>query len=219
MDATLSSLDVVIQRRSDSTSFTLRALFDALATVGIAYSPSGDRSLVQAYADLIVAAVGSLSDSPTEEGVRPLRSMAVDEAMYARVDPRDPSLNDGTIGAEGTFIQVAADMARMGMGRLRRVKQCDIYWACLFPYSPTSSSLFQNGTQVRRPGDILDAMRSDAYGRLAWATLMIVTCYALDLKLDLTPFNAGGGGVAHALRATCPPMLMGTRSCEDAERA
>ena len=74
----------------------------------------------EALAALIVAAGQTISSNVTEEGVTPSFLLALDEASFARVDPQNAGIQAPLIATMGTMFQVAADLARAGIGRVRR---------------------------------------------------------------------------------------------------
>ena len=210
--AGLSALDTPIQPPwAGPSSFTLQTLFDALRAAGVA--PHGGYAnasgltaaeMDEAIAQLLVDALGTVSSSTTEEGVAPSHLLGMSEAKFPRVDPTDPAFQGADISQYGTYVEMVADLARMGAGRIRRAQQCDIYWASVFPYlgHQVAGNFYEFGDLVPPPADILTNLGRDAqggtgtpdgYAALGWATGLIVACLCFGMKLDLTPFNAGGG--------------------------
>ncbi len=61
------------------------------------------------------------------------------------------------------------------------------------PVYPAGKPWFDNGQMVDAPGVILENIRADQYAVLRFATLMLQRCLLLGLKVNLTPFNRGGG--------------------------
>lgn len=211
--ASPAALDHVFTSTAGAT-FTLRQLFKALRKNGV--RPHGlpaveglDTILLEgeqdeALAALIVAAGQTITSGATEDGVTPSFLLALDEAGFARVDPQNAGIQAPLIATMGTMFQVAAELARAGIGRIRRAGQGDIFWASLFPFPPAdgrvpaSGSYYQWGDVIPSPAEMLAAMRwqtgtDHGFARLGTATLMIITCLCYRQKLNLTPFNAGGG--------------------------
>ena len=201
----ISSLDRYIRPPGASLYIQLREVFAALRKAGVV--PHGsylnpeqltEDEMDELVADLVIEAVETLSTGATEEGVTPSAVLAVDEGTFPRVDPTDAEVQKPAISKLGTYIQMVADLARMGAGRVRRVRQCDIYWASLFPYGGQGATIVRDnfdeyGALVPKPSVILAALQTDGHAALGWSTGLIVACLCMGVKVDLTPFNAGGG--------------------------
>ena len=181
--------------------FTLQMVFDALRNAGVTphgtYSTPGEGS-DELLAQIILSALGTVSTGATEAGVTPSPALAIDEGLFPHLDPTDPTIQAPAISRVGNYVEMIADLARMGVGRVRRARQCDIYWASLFPAGApgvlvSGDAFDQYGSMILRPDEMATAMRADGYAVLGWATGLIVACLCFGVKLDLTPFNAGGG--------------------------
>lgn len=205
--AASTALDTPLPIRGDPT---LRTIFQALRDAGVkphgVFSTDGvsetqDEQNDEAWAQLLHASLSSLAlGDPTEAGHRPNQRLCLVQSECPRVDPTDPAYQRTALDSVGSGIQIAADLARAGLGRIRRVRQSDVYWGSLFPYDATLGNLDQWGALVLRPDAMLDELRApDAsglgYARFGWATGFLVACLAMGVKVDLTPFNVGGGGI------------------------
>lgn len=93
----------------------------------------------------------------------------------------------------GSFADCVADIAAAGLGRIRRAKQVDLYWGSLFPANERDADFPERGAIIPPPGEILDNIRADEFAVLGATALMIETCLALGVKIDLTLFSGGGG--------------------------
>ena len=201
----ISSLDRYIRPPGASEYFQLRKVFGALRNAGVAphgtfQNPDGltEDQMDELVGDLLIQAVETLSTGATEEGVTPSALLALDEGTFPHVDPTDAGVQKPAITKVGTYIEMVADMARMGAGRIRRVRQCDIYWASLFPYGGEAATIVQDnfdgyGALVPKPSTVLATLYADDHAALGWSTGLIVACLCMGVKVDLTPFNAGGG--------------------------
>lgn len=103
------------------------------------------------------------------------------------------SFQSSNVLSYGTFADCAADIAAAGLGRIRRAKQVDLYWGSLFPAAERDADFPERGAIIPPPAEILENIRADEFAVLGATALMIETCLALGVKIDLTLFSGGGG--------------------------
>ncbi len=132
--------------------------------------------------------------------------LGVAEGVFPRTDGTEP----GDLGRLGSYARIAADISDMGGGTLRRVGACEVFWGAVFP-NPTQLHgtrgnqrytegipMWNDGKIVPPPAVILaqigaSSTTGSGYACLGFATQLVVRCLLLGLKVNLTPFNPGGG--------------------------
>ncbi len=214
-----SVLDIEVRRPEWTGSTTVRKLFAALRARGVephAHWSAADEAVAASLISGVMHARRGASRREEREldavgfGVGAMAGtyrFGVAEGVY----PRDDGTQDSDEHRLGTYGDIAADIADMGGDTLRRVEACDVYWGCLFPnpnpdpkvLNPNGSyaagkPIWDNGAVVPPPSEILQNIRVDpttglGYGRLAFCAQLLHKCLFLGLKVNLTPFNRGGG--------------------------
>lgn len=209
-----SPLDVILVAPASGGAFRLRDLLPALRANGVVpHAESSDFD--ESFAARLVEALSASAAAATtpESSLVPSGLVGVAEGYYPRTEPVTLSAKEscGDIGGGcpdfqtdirsqvGDYLQMLADVASMGAGRIRRVKQCDAYWACIFPYRETDATFHHYGSTVLPPADIVTAMESQddsgntTFAPMAATTSLIISCLCFGVKLDLSVFNGGGG--------------------------
>lgn len=148
-------------------------------------------------------------ETTPEASPTPSSRIGIAEGSWARATPSTSQLaalaefaagtfQATTIEETGDYLDMAGDIAAMGLGRVRRAKQSDAWYACLLPYDETSANLFLYGERVRPPAELRTRLLADpdsgaAFGRFGQLGVFLQALAALGLKADLGLFNGGGG--------------------------
>lgn len=188
-----SPLDTPFRFGRDWT--TARDLFASFRAGGISphgLGADGDeqaaRGLVDASARKTRGGESSAKNfgAGTEESVAANPFFGVTEGAY-------PGASDPCVSTYGDYDDILTDNSEMGAGRVRRLKKSDLYWGSLFPLDQDAVDSFQDGQKIPPPGDLQTNMRADGYACLGQFTDMLRRAIALKMKVNVMPFNAGGG--------------------------
>lgn len=216
----ISALDRPLRGRGVGRHRTLRALFASFRERGLLPHPlSAERD--EAVASLLWRVHASATAETPEEGVVPVSCIGITEGAYPRETPVTSAgiaacgggdgipvtdtdgdgvadLLQDDVDAYGSYRQMVLEVAKMGAGRVRRVKASDIYYACLFPQAEVVDA-YVYGAEVPTPANILAGLRGTLgakgyqYEPFGAATALLLVAATAHVKVDLTPLNAGGG--------------------------
>lgn len=209
-----SPLDLILTAPVSGAAFKLRSLFDSLRANGVV-PHAAEGGFDEAVAAQLVSALDASARAAKtpESSLTPSDLVGVAEGYYPRTIPVTAAAKaaygvDGTEWGQrfqadirsqvGDYLQMLGDVAAMGAGRIRRVKQCDAYWACIFPYRESDATFHHYGSTVLPPAEIVTAMEAnDASGTtfepMSATTTLLIACLCFGVKLDLSVFNGGGG--------------------------
>lgn len=204
----LAAEDVEIRPRGGrGRPFTCRTLFAAARRHGVTPHGRGLTGDPIAAAILVNALARRRPGATPEEDVLPCHLLGITEGDWARSsaatsDGREEvdrgTFQSDTIAKFGSNIQTGQDVAAMGAGRIRRLKQSDISYACLFPEAEVAPDFYLYGTEVPPPADLLQEIRlcrqtGEVFGRLSPIAELVWFCLGAGIRMDLTPVNGGGG--------------------------
>ena len=199
--------DVPVRLPGARRLVTLREIFAAFRAQGVAphaLGPEWDGRVAAGILHPKWAAEHARATAPTpEEGVSPDPRFTLAAGLFPRSYPTLPydrfehptaaTFQFANLGKLGTMAEMLQDVAAMGFGRVRRVGQRDLYWACLFPADEWDGSFFQYGAPVLPPAEIRAEVASAGYVRLAATSEFLIACLVYGMKADLTLFTGGGG--------------------------